>query len=101
MERSFKTSTARASWHDQGPAGSVGRYRESGVEGVEPVDRSSMLPRAYRLPQAPSCRRSRAPSHGPQSVIVTVTAWPFFLLVTLTVEPKGSDLLQVRVLFPG
>jgi hypothetical protein len=25
-------------------------------------------------------------------VIVTVTAWPFFLLVTLTVEPKGSDL---------
>jgi hypothetical protein len=63
MERSFKTSTARASWHDQGPAGSVGRYRESGVESVEPVDRSSMLPRAYRLPQEPpSCRRSRAPS---------------------------------------
>jgi hypothetical protein len=25
-------------------------------------------------------------------VTVTVTAWPFFLLVTLTLEPKGSDL---------
>ena len=25
-------------------------------------------------------------------MIVTVTAWPFFSLVILTVEPKGSDL---------
>src|SRR5215813_9305075 len=31
-------------------------------------------------------------TYGPRSVIVTVTAWPFFLLVTLTLEPKGSDL---------
>src|SRR5215813_1807143 len=31
-------------------------------------------------------------TYGPRSVIVTVTALPFFLLVTLTLEPKGSDL---------
>ena len=31
-------------------------------------------------------------TYGPRSVIVTVTAWPFFLLVTLTLERKGSDL---------
>jgi hypothetical protein len=45
-------------------------------------------------------------------VIVTVTALPFFLLVTLTVEPKGSDLcaavttlslrgMPLAVLVPG
>jgi hypothetical protein len=45
-------------------------------------------------------------------VIVTVTAWPFFLLVTLTLEPKGSDLcaavmtsslrgMPLAVLVPG
>ena len=45
-------------------------------------------------------------------MIVTVTAWPFFLLVTLTVEPKGSDLcaavmalsligMALAVLVPG
>src|SRR5262245_53531416 len=31
-------------------------------------------------------------TYGPRSVIVTVTARPVFLLVTLTVEPTGSDL---------
>ena len=45
-------------------------------------------------------------------MIVTVTALPFFLLVTLTVEPKGSDLcaavmtlslrgMPLAVLVPG
>jgi hypothetical protein len=31
-------------------------------------------------------------TYGPRSVILTVTARPVFLLVTLTVEPNGSDL---------
>ena len=40
------------------------------------------------------CGRSmqRPLTYGPRSVIVTVTACPVFLLVTLAVEPKGSDL---------
>src|SRR5215471_5288478 len=44
--------------------------------------------------RAPALDRSmqRPLTYGPRSVIVTVTAWPFFLLVTLTLEPKGSDL---------
>src|SRR6516165_9471159 len=44
--------------------------------------------------RAPALDRSmqRPLTYGPRSVIVTVTAKPFFLLVTLTLEPKGSDL---------
>src|SRR5262249_46747457 len=43
---------------------------------------------------APALDRSmqRPLTYGPRSVIVTVTASPLFLLVTLTLEPKGSDL---------
>ena len=67
MERSFKKEVQALKLcdgeprggrpgSDQGPAGSVARFREPGVEGVEPVDRTSML----RLPTV--CRKSRRPA---------------------------------------